>query len=55
MKSPALPIMKYSSPVPLTALKVSKADYESNKQAPKGMEWRTWGGKKLPQKDDDDN
>lgn len=34
---------------------VGKADYEKERQAPKGMEWRTWEGDKLPQKDDDDD
>lgn len=34
---------------------VGTADYEKERQAPKGMEWRTWEGQKLPQKDDDDN
>ncbi|CAN0129168.1 unnamed protein product [Ectocarpus fasciculatus] len=34
---------------------VGKADYEKERQAPKGMEWKTWEGAKLPQKDDDDN
>jgi len=28
---------------------------EKERQAPKGMEWKTWEGEKLPQKDDDDN
>ncbi|CAM9468053.1 unnamed protein product [Pylaiella littoralis] len=32
---------------------VGKADYEKERQAPKGMEWKTWEGDKLPQKDDD--
>ena len=32
---------------------VEKADYEKERQAPKGMEWRTWEGQKLPQKEDD--
>lgn len=36
-------------------VQVGKADYENERQAPKGMEWRTWEGQKLPQKDDDDN
>lgn len=26
---------------------VSKTDYEKKRQAPKGMEWRTWEGKKV--------
>eukprot|EP00903_Cladosiphon_okamuranus_P010720 g10132.t1 len=34
---------------------VGKVDYEKERQAPKGMEWKTWEGAKLPQKDDDDN
>ncbi|CBN79827.1 SGT1 homologue [Ectocarpus siliculosus] len=34
---------------------VGKADYEKERQAPKGMEWKTWEGEKLPQKEDDDN
>lgn len=34
---------------------VGKSDYEKERQAPKGMEWRTWEGQKLPQKSDDDN
>lgn len=34
---------------------VGKADYENERQAPKGMEWKTWEGDKLPQKDDDDD
>jgi len=29
---------------------VSKADYETERTAPEGMEWQTWEGKKLPQK-----
>jgi len=32
---------------------VANTDYERERQAPKGMEWKTWEGKKLPQKDDD--
>jgi len=32
---------------------VSKTDYEKERQAPKGMEWKSWEGKKLPQKDTD--
>lgn len=31
---------------------VGKTDYEKERQAPKGMEWKTWEGDKLPQKDD---
>ncbi|CAM9883728.1 unnamed protein product [Scytosiphon promiscuus] len=34
---------------------VGKVDYEKERQAPKGMQWKTWEGEKLPQKDDDDN
>lgn len=33
---------------------VSKADYEKEKKAPKGMEWRTWEGDKLKQVEDDE-
>ena len=32
---------------------VSKADYEKEKQAPAGMEWRTWEGNKVPVKEED--
>ena len=32
---------------------VREKDYERERQAPKGMEWRTWEGQRLPQKDDD--
>lgn len=32
---------------------VSKTDYEKERQAPKGMEWKNWEGEKLPQKDND--
>jgi len=32
---------------------VAKADYEKDRQAPNGMEWKTWEGKKLPMKEDD--
>ena len=32
---------------------VGTTDYEEERQAPSGMEWKTWEGKKLPQKDDD--
>merc|ERR1712129_16848 len=28
---------------------VSKTDYEKEKQAPKGMEWKNWEGDRLPQ------
>eukprot|EP01006_Ploeotia_vitrea_P028776 TRINITY_DN61406_c0_g1_i1.p1 TRINITY_DN61406_c0_g1~~TRINITY_DN61406_c0_g1_i1.p1 ORF type:complete len:392 (+),score=29.94 TRINITY_DN61406_c0_g1_i1:33-1208(+) len=31
---------------------VSKTDYEENRQAPKGVEWKNWEGKKLPMKED---
>lgn len=31
---------------------VAKTDYEKDRQAPKGMEWKTWEGDKLPQKND---
>lgn len=37
----------------LFLVQVGKADYEKERQAPKGMEWKTWEGDKLPQKDDD--
>ncbi|EJK69210.1 hypothetical protein THAOC_09551 [Thalassiosira oceanica] len=32
---------------------VEKTDYESERQAPKGMEWKNYEGDKLPMKDDD--
>ena len=32
---------------------VSKTDYEKERTAPKGMEWKTWEGEKLPMKDDE--
>jgi suppressor of G2 allele of SKP1 len=32
---------------------VKQADYEKNRTAPKGMEWKTWEGKKLDMVDDD--
>ena len=32
---------------------VGKTDYEKERQAPKGMEWKNYEGKKLPMKDDD--
>ena len=32
---------------------VSEKDYEKERTAPKGMEWKNWEGKKLPMKDDD--
>eukprot|EP00527_Entomoneis_sp_CCMP2396_P006515 CAMPEP_0198140742 /NCGR_PEP_ID=MMETSP1443-20131203/3861_1 /TAXON_ID=186043 /ORGANISM="Entomoneis sp., Strain CCMP2396" /LENGTH=451 /DNA_ID=CAMNT_0043803265 /DNA_START=139 /DNA_END=1494 /DNA_ORIENTATION=+ len=31
---------------------VAKKDYEKERTAPKGMEWKTWEGDKLPQEDD---
>ncbi len=31
---------------------VSSTDYEKQRQAPKGMEWRSWEGDKLPQVED---
>jgi hypothetical protein len=31
---------------------VSNTDYEKKRQAPKGMEWRTWEGAKVEQEDD---
>lgn len=31
---------------------VSGTDYEKQRQAPKGMEWRNWEGEKVPQKED---
>ncbi|CAM9183187.1 unnamed protein product, partial [Chrysoparadoxa australica] len=34
---------------------VAKADYEKDRQAPKGMEWKDYEGRRLPQKDSDDN
>jgi tetratricopeptide (TPR) repeat protein len=34
---------------------VSKKDYEQERTAPNGMEWKNWEGKKLPMKDDDEN
>lgn len=30
---------------------VAKKDYEEERECPKGMEWKNWEGKKLPQKD----
>mmetsp|Transcript_10004 Transcript_10004/g.11478 ORF Transcript_10004/g.11478 Transcript_10004/m.11478 type:complete len:400 (-) Transcript_10004:311-1510(-) len=33
---------------------VAKKDYEKERQAPKGMQWKQWDGKELPQKDHDD-
>jgi suppressor of G2 allele of SKP1 len=32
---------------------VAAKDYEKERQAPKGMEWKTWEGDKLPQLEDD--
>jgi len=32
---------------------VEKTDYEKERQAPKGMEWKTYEGAKLQMKDDD--
>mmetsp|Transcript_34610 Transcript_34610/g.70691 ORF Transcript_34610/g.70691 Transcript_34610/m.70691 type:complete len:387 (+) Transcript_34610:29-1189(+) len=32
---------------------VGTADYEKERQAPSGMQWKNWEGEKLPQKDDD--
>jgi hypothetical protein len=32
---------------------VEKTDYEKERQAPKGMEWKDNEGKKLPMKEDD--
>lgn len=32
---------------------VSKKDYEKERTAPKGVEWKNWEGNKLPMKDDD--
>jgi suppressor of G2 allele of SKP1 len=31
---------------------VAEKDYEKERQAPKGMEWQTWEGKKLPMTDE---
>lgn len=31
---------------------VGETDYEKERSAPDGMEWKTWEGKKLPMKDD---
>lgn len=33
---------------------VSTTDYEKQRQAPKGMEWRSWEGDKVPQVEDKD-
>eukprot|EP00586_Coscinodiscus_wailesii_P004611 CAMPEP_0172486426 /NCGR_PEP_ID=MMETSP1066-20121228/15018_1 /TAXON_ID=671091 /ORGANISM="Coscinodiscus wailesii, Strain CCMP2513" /LENGTH=450 /DNA_ID=CAMNT_0013252391 /DNA_START=90 /DNA_END=1442 /DNA_ORIENTATION=+ len=32
---------------------VKEKDYEKERVAPKGMEWKSWEGQRLPQKDDD--
>ena len=32
---------------------VAKTDYEKQRTAPKGQEWKNWEGEKLPMKDDD--
>jgi suppressor of G2 allele of SKP1 len=32
---------------------VKEKDYEKERTAPKGQEWKTWEGQKIPQKDDD--
>jgi len=32
---------------------VGKTDYEKERTAPSGMEWKTWAGDKLPTKEDD--
>lgn len=32
---------------------VSRKDYEKERTAPKGIEWKNWEGNKLPMKDDD--
>jgi suppressor of G2 allele of SKP1 len=35
---------------------VQSKDYERQRTAPKGMEWKNWEGEKLPmEKDDDDD
>lgn len=31
---------------------VGTTDYEKDRQAPKGVEWKNWEGKKLEQKED---
>jgi len=33
---------------------VAETDYEANRTAPKGMEWKNWEGDKLKQKEDED-
>lgn len=33
---------------------VSKANYETEKKAPKGMEWKNWEGEKVAPEDEDD-
>ena len=32
-----------------------KKNYEEERTAPKGMEWKNWEGDKLKMKDDDDD
>jgi len=32
---------------------VSKANYEEDKKAPKGMEWKNWEGQKVKQMEDE--
>jgi suppressor of G2 allele of SKP1 len=34
---------------------VSKKNYEEERQAPKGVEWKSWEGKKLKQEEDEEN
>jgi hypothetical protein len=36
----------------LNAIQVSKKNYEEERQAPKGVEWKNWEGKKLKQVED---
>ena len=31
---------------------VKEKEYEKERQAPKGVEWKDWEGKKLPMKED---
>ena len=33
---------------------VAAKDYEKERQAPKGQEWKNWEGDRLPQKDNSD-
>jgi suppressor of G2 allele of SKP1 len=33
---------------------VANTDYEANRTAPKGMEWKNWEGDKLKQKESDE-